>query len=285
MVPHPYDEGTAIDWTPVWSLTHGRHRYVPTSYCYMHPPGLPADQVAHFNSNGNAAGNCIEEAILQGFLELVERDAVAIWWYNRLRRPRVDLRSFGEPYFTRLVDHYESMGVRVWVLDLTHDLDIPAFCAVARSPTAPWFWLGCGCHFEARLGVQRALTELNQGFEPEGQSIAAWREGDFEDTRYLFPDDAAPARARGAFAEIRRDDLRDDVLDCVERAARAGLEALVLDQTRPDVGLKAVKVIVPGLRHFWARLGPGRLYDVPVRLGWLDRPLDESQMNRVPFHL
>jgi len=40
-------------------------------------------------------------------------------------------------------------------------------------------------------------------------------------------------------------------------------------------------VVVPGLRHFWPRYGPGRLYDVPVRLGWLPAPLDESELNPV----
>jgi ribosomal protein S12 methylthiotransferase accessory factor len=53
----------------------------------------------------------------------------------------------------------------------------------------------------------------------------------------------------------------------------------VLDQTRPDLGVPVVKVIVPGLRHFWARFGPGRLYDVPVELGWLDAPTAEADLN------
>ena len=53
----------------------------------------------------------------------------------------------------------------------------------------------------------------------------------------------------------------------------------MLDQTRPDIELNVVKVIVPGMRHFWRRLGAGRLYDVPVRLGWLDRPLREDELN------
>ena len=53
----------------------------------------------------------------------------------------------------------------------------------------------------------------------------------------------------------------------------------MLDQTRPDVGFPTVKVIAPGLRHFWARYAPGRLYDVPVRLGWLDRPTAEDELN------
>jgi ribosomal protein S12 methylthiotransferase accessory factor len=63
------------------------------------------------------------------------------------------------------------------------------------------------------------------------------------------------------------------------------MEVLVLDQTRPDIGLNVVKVIVPGMRHFWKRLAPGRLYDVPVKLGWLPESLKENQLNPVPMFL
>jgi ribosomal protein S12 methylthiotransferase accessory factor YcaO len=63
------------------------------------------------------------------------------------------------------------------------------------------------------------------------------------------------------------------------------MEMLVLDQTRPDIGLPVVKVIVPGLRHFWRRLGPGRLYDVPVKLGWLEKPLAEEKLNPIAVFL
>ena len=66
---------------------------------------------------------------------------------------------------------------------------------------------------------------------------------------------------------------------CVERLHARGLHTLVLDQTRPDVGLPVARVVVPGLRHFWARFGPGRLYDVPVALGWRAAPLLEEQLN------
>jgi ribosomal protein S12 methylthiotransferase accessory factor len=81
------------------------------------------------------------------------------------------------------------------------------------------------------------------------------------------------------------DDVADDVRTCQELVERAGMEMLVLDQTRPEVGLPVAKVIVPGLRHFWARLAPGRLYDVPVRLGWLSRPLAEQDLNPIPMFL
>ena len=58
---------------------------------------------------------------------------------------------------------------------------------------------------------------------------------------------------------------------------------LVLDQTRTDVGLPVVKVIIPGMRSFWARFGPGRLYTVPVELEWLGESREETELN--PAHL
>jgi len=60
---------------------------------------------------------------------------------------------------------------------------------------------------------------------------------------------------------------------------------LVLDLTRPDIGLNVVKVVVPGMRFFWQRFAPGRLYDVPVEMGWLNEPTPESGVNRtqMPF--
>jgi ribosomal protein S12 methylthiotransferase accessory factor len=45
-----------------------------------------------------------------------------------------------------------------------------------------------------------------------------------------------------------------------------------------------MRVIVPGMRHFYRRFAPGRLYDVPVKLGWLDRPVAEANLNPVHPH-
>ena len=81
--PAPFDRSAKIEWSPVWSLRDERFKYLPTSllyFFYRGPGQINAD------SNGCAAGNTLEEAIVQGFLELVERDAYAIWWYNRLQR-------------------------------------------------------------------------------------------------------------------------------------------------------------------------------------------------------
>jgi ribosomal protein S12 methylthiotransferase accessory factor len=79
-------------------------------------------------------------------------------------------------------------------------------------------------------------------------------------------------------------DTREQAAACVSIAKRAGLDFLVLDQTRPDIEAPVVRVIVPGLRHFYRRFARGRLYDVPVELGLRDRPLEEHELNPIHPH-
>jgi ribosomal protein S12 methylthiotransferase accessory factor len=250
-------------------------------------------------SNGNASGNTIEEAILQGFLELVERDATALWWYNRLKKPGVDVASFGEPRLLDLAAYYDTIGREVWALDITSDMGIPVVAAVSRSRQGPQerILFGLGCHFEARIALQRAFGEMHQMLgnatggedgelnieDPETLKWLTTATG--ANQPYLMPDKTVPAKRRADFAERHSGDLLDDILLCKRLVEERGMEMLVLDQTRVDVGMPVAKVVVPGMRHFWARYAPGRLYDVPVEMGWLDKPLRENELNPIPVFI
>jgi bacteriocin biosynthesis cyclodehydratase domain-containing protein len=300
-IPVPFEPGAQIDWSPAWSLTRQEVRYLPTAFCYYGYPQPDERIYCIACSNGNAAGNTLEEAILQGFLELVERDGVALWWYNRLRRPAVDLDSFAEPYLDRLRDFLQGHRREFWVLDLTTDLEIPVFASICRCTDGPaeQIVFGFGAHLESRVAVLRAVTEMNQMLsspllEPSGSPLdergidpetAHWlKTATTANQPYLLPADGPP-RLAPSYPEIWTDDVAEDVRNCQAQVERAGMEMLVLDQTRPEVGLPVAKVIIPGLRHFWARFAPGRLYDVPARLGWLPMPRTEDELNPVPMFL
>ena len=282
LVPLPFDPEQVIDWSPAWSLTANARRWLPTNYCFTHTPVAKDERVAFYNPNGHAAGNCLEEAILQGFLELVERDGSAIWWYNRLQRPKVDLDSFESEYFRQVQALDRERGLDMHVLDLTHDLGIPVMVAVGIEPHTGRYFMGFGCHLDAELAVQRSLTELHQVYDPTGKRECPFMKTEFDDDRFWFPL-PGPGTPKSAFERHTEKSLKRNVETCVERVARAGMETIVIDYTRPDIGLSTAKVVVPGLRHFWPRLGPGRLYDVPVSLGWLERPLPESALNPIPL--
>jgi len=295
-IPHRFDASQAIDWTPVWSLTAQTHKYLPTAFCYYHYTMPEAYRFCKADSNGNAAGNTLEEAILQGFMELVERDCVALWWYNRLRRPGVDLSSFEEPYFVQLQQFYRELNRELWVLDLTADLGIPAFVGVSYRTvgSSERIIVGFGAHLDPTIAILRTLTEVNQiGLEldkfPDEQlkgESKDWLVGVTRESHpCLVPDASQPLKTANDYPKRWSDDIYTDVMTCVGIAQAVGLETLVLDQTRPDIGLNVVKVIIPGMRTFWSRLGPGRLYDVPVKLGWRTVPLPEAEMNptNIPF--
>lgn len=282
-IPLPCAADALVDWTPAWSLQSQTRVWVPLTYCFAEAPAASGADYGIHNPNGAAAGNCLEEAILQGFLELVERDATAIWWYNRLPLPRIALESFADPWFVRLQQDYARLGWELWALDLTHDLQIAVCAALAWHPQQERYAIGFGCHLSAHLALQRALTEVNQLFDPDDQKLCPW-------DKTLLPD-AAFVRGSGEVRHAQQmpsrggQDLQQDLAWCAATCAEHGMDMLVVNKTRPDIGLPVAQVIVPGLRHFWPRFGPGRLYQVPVKMGWLGQAKGEEELNPAPLFL
>lgn len=289
-VSRPFDPAAPTEWSPVWSLSSRTQRLLPTSTLYFDSsPGGSRDGL-WADSNGNAAGSSVEDAVVQGFLELVERDAVALWWYNRLRMPALDLGSFDEPWLTFMRETLGRAGREVWALDLTSDLGIPVVVAVSRvtGDVGGGLVFGFGAHFDPRSALRRAMTEMVQMLPPAAPSPASSptapeRVGE-EGQPQLLPDPAQSPRTPRSWPYAgRNEDLLDDIEQIRGLVAGHGMELLVLDQTRPDTGIPVVKVIVPAMRPFYARFAPGRLYDVPVSLGHLRRPCSYDELNPIPL--
>jgi ribosomal protein S12 methylthiotransferase accessory factor len=285
-----FDPSSAVEWSPVWSLRDGRFKHIPTSLLYFHHRG-PGDDQLRADSNGCASGNTLEEAIIQGFLELVERDSYAIWWYNRLQRGEVDLDALDDPYIRDLKAAFAAAGREMWVLDVTSDLGIPSVVAFSHVSDGSHEHIeyGSGAHFDLRIAALRAVTELNQCLAIGGMAGGEARAVDIHgndplplrEHPYVLPHGKAQF-SPASFAEFAGLDRREQVLACIRTVKRQGLDFLVLDQTRPDIEVPVVRVIVPGMRHYYRRFAPGRLYDVPVKLGWLKHKVPEAGLN--PLH-
>ena len=210
--------------------------------------------------------------------------------------PAVDLDMMDEPYVDILREHYKQLDRSLWILDLTTDLGIPVFAGVSQRHRGPAedILIGFGAHLDPHMAAMRALTELNQFLpavcerRPDGttnywlddpDAIEWWMNATVGTETYVLPDEHSDPIDIRRYDGLASDDLADDVRSCVASIAGAGHEVVVLDQTRPDLDLSVAKVMVPGLRHFWRRLGPGRLYDAPLRMGRRDTPLEEMEMN------
>lgn len=296
-IPNPFDETREISFTKAWSLSREEEVLVPSGMIWFGHPDLKDHGYAITDSNGGAAGNTLDEAILQGLCEVYERDAVALWWFNRVARPAVDLDSFQDEYIDRMRAFYATMDREIWVLDLSNDLAVPTFAAVSRRDhEVEDIMVAFGAHPDPDIALFRALTELNQFLpfiadrDEDGNTVygvddAATLEWCKNTTvakdSWVAPDPDAPLVTRDQLLRPIPEAMDDLVRYCVDDLDRAGIETVVVNQTRPDIELAVAKVFAPGMRHFWKRTAPGRVYDVPVALGWLDRPKSEDELNPV----
>ncbi len=295
-VAEPFNENNAIEWTPAWSHKHDKVRWLPTRYCYFNysDPALDANETQNAfcraDSNGCASGAILEEAVLQGALELVERDSVALWWYNRIARPAFDLDSLNDPLVEKTRTHLHRQGRNLHVLDLTSDIGIPVCAAVSANADGERIVLGLGAHPDAAIAARRAVAEHNQMaiYEPVGgpadmgKTGAKWlREASLQTQSYLMPsgtialpDFVAPPADLATAAE-----------SCLKSIARVADDVIILDTSRSELNFSCARIVAPGLRHFWPRFAAGRLYDGPVKSGWTTHKLNEAELNPIHFFL
>lgn len=278
-VPVPFDPETAIGWVEAQRIAGGPTAWLPAAHCYMwyaFQPGEP--RIALGDSNGCAVGRTVEEATLGGLMELVERDAVAIWWYNRLRRPALPPEDLEDELLRSAIAAFAAMGRPIQLLDITTDLGIPAVAAIAARDggTEPFF--ASAANWSRRAAARKAVWEVCQIWHSVtrrkecSQELTDWLVTATALTQpWLVSDGIAPAYA----------DAARGLAAAVDRLQSAGLDPMVLDLSRNDVTLPSVRVVVPGLRHFWARFGAGRLYRTPVRMGWLSEPTQEEALNPI----
>ena len=186
------------------------------------------------------------------------------------------------------------------MLDITNDFGIPVFVAISNrtDKTKEDICISAGAHFDPHVALLRAVCELNQYISAVLKSTDEvdsytyfdrecndwWQNATLASEPYLLPDTTVPITTKDTYPKIDRN-LNEEMQACIDAVHAKNLEIMVLDQTRPDINVPVVKVIVPGMRHFWARFAPGRLYDVPVTMGKLTKPKQENELNPTPVFI
>lgn len=279
----PSHKDTPLHWAKGWSLSTQSPVYFPAAHCFANTP-FSDRHFALYTHNGNAAGNNQEEAILQGLFELVERDAAAIWWYNRIPRPQIALEVIAPDVLSKIQRTLDREWT-YWLLDISHDLDITCCVAVGQHKNTGEIVLGFGAHLAVDIASQRALTEMFQLITIKDQVSGPFDFKQLLPQAYLLPRVNTAIKTRDDFSAQHSQDIRQTVLQAVERLSQHDLDTCIVNYTRPDLPLSTLKVIVPGLSHFWPQFANQRLYNVPQQLGWLSQPLNEDEFNPMPLYL
>lgn len=256
---------TKLEWIEATDIISEKEIYIPANAVF-HPYIPSKDEIpspiALFkgNTNGLASGNIIEEAILHGIFEVIERDAWSIFEITKRNKKEINKESIKNEIILNLLDKFEKEGIKIKLIDLTADLDIPTIAASADDTVlkdAALLTLGVGTHLNPEIAVIRALSEV-------AQSRATQIHGTREDTvRADFMRKTGYERMKksnkhyfiGEDKKINLADIEDkssntvkkDIETTIEEIQKVGLnQVLFTDLTRAELGINVARAVIPG---------------------------------------
>ncbi len=271
LLPQPatqvYHSNLPLLWIEGHDMLQDGRVWVPYETVHLNhtlpfPPGTGCFVAS---SNGLASGNHLLEAISHGICEVVERDATTLWSLKAeatQEKTRVDLDSVDDPDCCAVLEKFRRAGVAMAVWDSTSDVGIPAFVGLATertvNPLCPQpSILGYGCHPARPIALLRALTEAAQG-------RLTYISGSRDDLgRDAFEEAFDPSAVqidlvRSESSGVMRDfrevpsfdspTINEDVAWELACLRSAGIEhVIVVDLTKPELGVPVVRVVIPGL--------------------------------------
>ncbi|MCB9554483.1 MAG: YcaO-like family protein [Deltaproteobacteria bacterium] len=278
-----------ICWFPGFSLTQQRTVLVPATAALL---TLPESQSEHptfwtmsgRTSNGLSCGVFFEDAILQGLLEVIERDQYAPFELTGLGLTELQIGD-------RLPASCQAFWQRIKRDGLTCRLflansDLPFYtilCAVFDDhyydKQRPMIAIGSGCHLSADIALARAISESIQQRTTKHRLHTIY--GDTTQSRNdellaVVFEKKFPSRPYGELTDQRTGTMHGDIIKCVQTLEQHGFETIVVDLSNAHVPMKVVRVIVPGLvfATYWSEqelASSTRVREILVKQGLLER--------------
>lgn len=297
-----FDPNDIIPWVGVRENLTGRIKKVPLSFISYAQKISDQDYPCHFfpNSSGMAAHTKLDEAIKRGALEIIERDAILIHWFNKIKPKRIILDK-ADNYIVSLFASLEKIGYKLYLTDLTLDtMPVIMAMAVSNDGEFPFFCGAASC--ERKIDAIRKATEeleftiwsrlkhhselrqkieeisLKTIYEPADHEALYMKPEMFERLRFLID---------GPIKSVNDDELygKNDLYLVL---GAKGLKLYYIDMTVREVeqlelGIKVVRAIVPGFvpitfGYGQEPLGMRRIYEVPVKLGLRDWEITEAEI-------
>jgi ribosomal protein S12 methylthiotransferase accessory factor len=264
-----YNPSDALHWVAGYDLLGREPILVPACTVY-HPFRLDDHAPINTHTDGIATGNTMEEAVIHGLMEVIERDAWSIVKFSREACDAIAIEDRPDQAFLReIVDKFNRADIEIVAKDITSDIGIPVIAAFSQDLEQESMMPidGFGAHLDPKVAMARALTETattralfiqKYGFEGLREDLPAYYQPDGPEQDYRFF--AYEEKALSTMDIGYDDDLLEDIKRTAGILQSRGFQRLiVVDLTRPDVGIPTVRIIVPGMEAFCfdsSRRGP-----------------------------
>lgn len=159
-----YSDDKSYFWTVCHRLDTNQPVYLPEQIVYYDNQLLRGEKrFIYETSNGTALGSTMNEAILFGLFELIERDHFLVHWYTKKLPKLIDQESIHDPNIHLMLKQLNHRGYKVFLFDITLDLQIPAvwvFAVNEKKEANLKYYTAAGCHYHAEKAIFSGLVEV-----------------------------------------------------------------------------------------------------------------------------
>ncbi|MBN1329319.1 MAG: YcaO-like family protein [Candidatus Heimdallarchaeota archaeon] len=229
-------------------------------------------------SNGLAAGNTIEEAIVQASCEIFERYSKIAVFRGRLVVPTIDISTIKDKIIQKMIKYYEKHGINILIKDFSMSNLIPAVGVVfinknltnkeSYSYQFEHIRISNGSSFDMNEAIKRCFTERIAGLTFKKSLEEQTR--DLENTLQVLEKKIAidktsytglTRRSRyggektflleGEKIPCPEFKTSNNFLDYIEQikeiCKKLGSDFIIINHTHPLIQFPTVRVIMPGI--------------------------------------
>jgi len=241
-------EDLPLKWTWGYNLTREKEVLIPFDWFFA---------INAFN--GPSAGNCVEEALIQGICEIVERHTSSVVSHNKMKVAAIRPQSATDPLVVEMLQKYTAVGVRLFLSDFSLDTGIPTVGALAYDPnTFPELseivWTA-GTTPDPQKALSRALTEVAQlagDFNTGSNYVASGlpKFASFEEAAFI----THPGKEIDIsdLPDLADNNLKTEIRNCLAALAAINMDVLVINTMHSALEIPAFYTIIPGA-HFRER--------------------------------
>lgn len=157
-------EDAKLSWVRGYSMTQKKPIFVPAQLVYVpyHAHDEPIIRLPI--TTGAACGSSLEEALLRGISEIIERDSFMIFYLNKLAPTRLDLSGSKNTFLTNILNTYKRYNLDLYVFDISTDLPLTSIMVIIidRSGIGPAVSVGLKCSVSSVAAVVGAIEEAQQ---------------------------------------------------------------------------------------------------------------------------
>ena len=241
-------ENIPLKWTKAFNLTLDQEVLIPFNWFYT---------INEFN--GPSAGNCIEEALLQGISEIVERHVSSVVNHNMLKVPAINPDSATYPMVVEMIKKYRRAGIKFYLSDFSLDTGIPSIGVLAYDPAnfpekSEIVWTA-GTTPDPEKALSRALTEVAQlagDFNTSSNYVASGLPKFSSIDQADFIINPGKQVDIGSLPQLADDNIKVEIQNCLSALANKNMEVIVVNTMHPLLEIPAFYTIIPGA-HFRER--------------------------------